>query len=77
MPTIIEMLDADPETWRSMKDAPRCGKDIEGLYGHDVDIIYWSDWRSTGDDYGMYGPGWVSLEVNLPVDEPDAWRHLT
>lgn len=70
----------DKEIWHSMSSAPRDGTEIEGLYLEDnlTDIVEWvQEGRCCigGPRAGSYPPGWNSVDIRLPVDPPDFWRH--
>lgn len=68
--------------WFPMKDAPRDGTVIIGLYDDGEALITWSKCPvcMLGTPHGTFPPGWATAgndtDRNLPMDEPKAWRPL-
>lgn len=68
--------DADVVAWLPIATAPR-GVLVEVRMSDDeTDVAEWRETRQCmlGPRAGERGPGWVSKENWLPIDEPKEWR---
>lgn len=67
--------------WQQMANAPH-DRPIQALYedsaDDEFDTVIWEENRycMIGPPQGSRGPGWQSLENNLPVDDPVLWREV-
>ena len=68
-------------TWQRMEDAPKCGKEIIGLYEEGAECdIFWSKNPVCilGSRNYYFQEGWATCggdtDYNLPMDAPIKWR---